>query len=140
MLPKAGKERIAYALKSPARVNLPWIACQALQCREADETVLYEVCADGVRVCLMGSLNLREGAELPSEPDVLVLPYNGWEDNFPPAVRAIEAIRPKRVLLDHYDDTFPPLTQPLDLSPILNAYPGLVCPLQTGRKYELYRR
>jgi L-ascorbate metabolism protein UlaG (beta-lactamase superfamily) len=137
VLPRAGFSRVAYALKSPARGNLFWIAKEAMQCHEEDETVLYEVSADGVRVCLMGSLNIREGAELPKDPDVLVLPYNGWEDNFPPAAAAIEAMRPKRVLLDHYDDSFPPLTQPLDLGPILDAYPGIVEALKTEQEFVI---
>ena len=67
------------------------------------------------------------------ESDLLVLPYNGWEDNYPPAVRIIERLNPKRVVLDHYDDTFPPVTMPLDLSPLLDKYSGLVTTMEPGK-------
>jgi len=81
----------------------------------------------------MGSMNLRDDIIYPTESDILILPYNGWSDNFPPAVRVIERLKPKKVFLDHYDDAFPPLTSKLDLSPILNKYPGIVTPMTPGK-------
>ena len=71
--------------------------------------------------------------EYPTEADLLILPYNGWADNLPPAERVIRRLRPKRVLLDHWDDTFPPVTRPLDLTPILERYPDLVRPMEPKR-------
>ncbi len=38
-----------------------------------------------------------------------------------------------RVLLDHYDESFPPFTRPVDLKPIMNRYPGLVRPMELGK-------
>ena len=124
VLPSASRARVAYALKSPSFWNLPHIVRHSRRCRENGETVFYQVEADGCTVALMGSLNLRDDVDYPEGADLLVLPYNGWEDNFPPAVQVIQRLKPKRVVLDHYDDSFPPLTMPLDLSPILN-YDGL---------------
>ena len=129
VLPMGDVARGLKMLGSPARGNLPRIIRECLQCRENSETVFYEIEADGRRVCLMGSLNLREDVDYPSGADLLVLPYNGWNDNLPPAVETIERLQPKRVVLDHWDDTFPPLTGPLDLSPVLDRYPGLVAAL-----------
>ena len=77
----------------------------------------------------MGSMNLREEIDYPAGADVLVLPYNGWPDNLPPAKAIIERLRPKTVLLDHWDDTFPPLTTPVDTAPVVDAFPGLVTPM-----------
>lgn len=119
VLPKITPGRIPGALRSPARGNLLWIAKENRLCRENDETVFYQIEAEGITLSLMGSLNLRNDVDYPTAADVLILPYNGWEDNAPSAMRLIEALKPKRVLLDHYDDTFPPVTSPLDLSPIL---------------------
>ena len=104
---------------------------------ENDETVFYKIEADEKNICLMGSMNLRDEIHYPVDADLLILPYNGWEDNFPPAVRIIERLKPKRVLLDHYDDTFPPLTMPLDLEPILEKYKGLVRAMQLGEVEEV---
>ena len=137
VLPRVSLSRAAAVLRSPHRGNLPNILREHIRCRENDETVLYLVEADGKSVALMGSLNLRGDAEYPVGSDLLVLPYNGWEDNFPPAVRVIERLKPKRVLLDHFDDTFPPLTGPVDLSPVLRRYAGLVTPMQPGKEEEI---
>ena len=93
--------------------------------------------ADGAAVSLLGSLNLREDVDYPTGADLLVLPYNGWEDNYPPAARVIRRLAPKRVLLDHYDSTFPPLTEPVDLSPILKEFNGLVTAMEPGRPEEV---
>ena len=106
-------------IRSPGRGNIPYIAKENRRCRENDETLFYHIESEGRTVFLMGSLNLRDDTEYPSGADLLILPYNGWTDNYPPAVSAIERLKPKRVLLDHYDVTFPPLTKKLDLAPIL---------------------
>lgn len=137
LLPKAGLSRLAYILKSPARSNIPHIVREHLRCRENDETVFYQIEAEGKKVCLMGSLNLRDDVDYPVGADLVVLPYNGWEDNFPPAVRAIGRLKPKRVVLDHYDDTFPPITQAIDLRPVLERYGGVVTAMKIGEIVEV---
>lgn len=137
VLPTASWSRLKYILKSPALGNLPQIVKHNRRCRENDETVFYWIEADGRSLALMGSLNLREDSEYPADADLLVLPYNGWEDNFPPAMRVIERLKPKRVALDHYDDTFPPLTMPLDLSPVLDLDTIPVEALELRREIEV---
>ena len=130
VLPKASAKRISYILRSPYRLNLFRFLREHLSCPEKDESLLYEIEADGKRVFLLGSLNLREEIEYPTGCDLLILPYNGWEDNLPPAQSVIQRLKPKRVVLDHYDDTFPPLTMPLDLDPIIEWGGGTIEPLQ----------
>ena len=137
ILPKATIKRLIYILKHPAKGNIPFILRENRVCVEDDETVFYKIEANEKTICLMGSMNLRDEIEYPVEADLLILPYNGWEDNFPPAVRVIEQLRPKRVLLDHYDDTFPPLTMPLDLGPILEKYEGKVKEMRMGEVEEV---
>ena len=137
VLPSVDAKMVAGWVKSAARGNIPYIIYQFATCPENDETVFYQIEADGKTVCLMGSMNLRDEVSYPEGADLLVLPYNGWADNFPPAVRAIERLKPKRVLLDHYDNTFPPLTTELDLSPILEKYPDLAEPMELRRTYEV---
>ena len=137
ILPKIGSSRLAYMIRSPLRGNILMLVREHLKCRENDETVLCEVEAEGRTVCVMGSLNLRDDAEYPKNADLLVLPYNGWDDNYPPAVRAIERLKPKRTALDHYDDTFPPLTMPVDLEPILKRYGGNISAMELGKREEV---
>lgn len=148
VLPKATPKRIGMILNAGSLGNLPWIASQAAVSKENGETVFYQIeCPpeqdfDGMpgrvrTISLMGSLNLAEGVDYPTGSDVLVLPYNGWEDNFPPAVRVVERLRPKRVLLDHYDCAFPPLTTPVDLEPFLERYSAIAEPLIYGEKVRI---
>jgi len=137
ILPKATLRRLTYILKHPARGNIPFILRENRMDVENDETVFYKIETDEKNICLMGSMNLRDEIHYPVDADLLILPYNGWEDNFPPAVRIIERLKPKRVLLDHYDDTFPPLTMPLDLEPILEKYKGLVRAMKLGEIEEV---
>ena len=47
-----------------------------------------------------------------------------------------ETLRAKGVP-DHYDDTFPPLTAPLDLTPILRKYEGMAAPMALGKREEI---
>lgn len=138
ILPGPSRQRISYMLKSSARGNLPFLIKENCLCREKDETVFYEIEVEGKRISLMGSLNLREEIAYPTKSDLLILPYNGWEDNFPPAVRIIERLKPKRIMLDHYDDTFPPVTQPVDLSVILREYEGQIEAMQLNRGEVLW--
>ena len=137
VLPKATLSRAVRMLASPARGNIPRIVRAHLSSPENDESVFYVVEAGGKTVCLLGSMNLRGGVDYPTGADLLVLPYNGWEDCFPPAVGIIERLEPKRVALDHYDDTFPPLTSPVDLSPILEKYKGAAFAMEPGKSVEV---
>ena len=134
-LPSLTLPLLASFIRSPARGNIPYLVKENRKCRENDETVVYQIEAEGRTVALLGSLNLRDDVRYPTDADVLILPYNGWADNLPPAIRAIERLRPKRVYLDHYDDTFPPLTSQLDLSPVLE-YPGLDVKAMVLRQVE----
>ena len=133
VLPKATPRRALKILTSPQLGNIPWIVREAITSKEMDETLFYLVEAEGKTLALMGSMNLRPEVDYPTGADLLILPYNGWEDNFPPAVGIVERLKPRAVLLDHYDNSFPPLTTPLDLSPILIRYPGLARPMQLGK-------
>lgn len=137
VLPKVTSSRLGYALRSPARRNLPHILRENSRCRENDETVFYQIEAEGKTISLMGSLNLRDEVDYPTGADALVLPYNGWEDNFPPATAVIDRLKPKRILLDHYDNTFPPLTMPLDLTQILTTYPGLAMAMELHKTEQI---
>ena len=137
VLPRASMHRLLYMLSSPLRTNLPYILRENARCRERGETLLYTIEAEGKRAVVMGSLNLREEEAYPQCPDLLILPYNGWEDNFAPAVRVIERLQPGRILLDHYDDAFPPVTMPVDLDPILKRYRGRIGALKKGKAERL---
>jgi L-ascorbate metabolism protein UlaG (beta-lactamase superfamily) len=79
-------------------------------CVEAGETVVYDISVADQRILLFGSLNLDDQKEYPTGTDLLILPFQGRSDITKYAVSFIERLQPKRVLLDHYDDTFPPIS------------------------------
>ena len=135
-LPRLTAKLLAELLSTPSKENLPYLLHEHTLCKERGETVFYDIEAEGKRISLIGSLNSRNDTEYPTESDLLVLPYNGWTDNFPPASSVIERLRPKRVLLDHYDVTFPPATREINLAPILEKYGDRVQPL-VHRKVEI---
>lgn len=81
---------------------------------EKGQTLLYEVCAEQKRVLVMGSLGLRPDPAYPKGADLLILPYQGSAHLEDKAMEIIRRLSPKRVLLDHFDDAYPPVTQRTD--------------------------
>ena len=81
---------------------------------ENGEILAYELEAEGKRVQILGSLGLDPDTTYPTGADVLVLPYQGRSDLEACALPIVTRLAPKRVLLDHYDDSFPPMTAQID--------------------------
>ena len=77
---------------------------------ENGEILFYELCAEGKRIQIMGSLGLDPDTAYPAGADVLILPYQGRSDLEDYALPIVRRLAPRRVLLDHYDDSFPPMT------------------------------
>ncbi len=84
---------------------------------EKGETLVYEVRAGGRRVQVMGSLGLCPEVAYPTGADVLILPYQGRSDLTEYAWPLVQRLAPKALFLDHYDDSFPPLTAAIDTNP-----------------------
>ena len=82
--------------------------------QEKGQTFAYEVQAEGKRVFLMGSLGLAEDVEYPTGADLLVLPFQGSRKLEETALGIVERLQPKRVMLDHFDDAFPPVSESVD--------------------------
>lgn len=97
--------------------------------REAEETYVYQIDAYGKRILVLGSLGLDKDTEYPKYVDMLVLPYQGASDLMTPAFAIIDRIKPRSVLLDHFDDAFPPISRQIDTKPLKKAlterYPEL---------------
>lgn len=81
---------------------------------EGGQTYLYELQAEGKTVLVMGSLGLLNGVCYPEGADLLVLPYQGSRKLECEALAVVERLRPKRILLDHFDDAFPPVSKTVD--------------------------
>ncbi len=77
---------------------------------ENGETLFFEIIAEGKRMQLMGSAELAVDADYPTGADVLILPHQGRSDIDRHNMRIVHRLKPKRVLVDHYDDSFPPIS------------------------------
>lgn len=78
---------------------------------ENHEIVMYKIENGGKSILLSGSFGTVDGVEYPTDSDMFVL-ANGGNLSIPELTRPfIESTRPKRVLVDHFDDAFPPLTK-----------------------------
>lgn len=96
---------------------------------EGKETLAFQIDGDGKRILILGSLNLDAQEKYPVNVDMLVLPYQGASDLVTPALAVIRKIHPRTVLLDHFDDAFPPISRHIDTKPLKKAitehFPGL---------------
>lgn len=105
-------------------INLFRMLKTVIICKEKMETQGYLLEAEGKKLFIMGSLNLDENTEYPTGMDYLFLPYQGTSDLLTPSKAIIEKLQPKNVLLDHCDDTFPPLSSTIDSKDIEAEYEG----------------
>lgn len=103
-------------------------------CRERGETVGYLIEAEGKRIFLLGSLGLDPGTAYPEGTDLLILPYQGASNLLTPALEVIRRLKPKAVLLDHFDDTFPPLSADIDPGELERALSGKIPLIVPERK------
>ena len=77
------------------------------------DVLAYLVSGGGCSVLVLGSAGLDPSVSYPA-PDWLVFPYQGRSRMAPYAADLLEALHPGRVLLDHFDDAFPPVSQTMD--------------------------
>ena len=96
---------------------------------EQGETLFYEVRADEKRLQVMGSLGLDPAVLYPTGADALILPYQGRSDLVTYGWPLVDRLKPRAVYLDHYDDSFPPLTAAIDTTPFcdLLTASGIPC-------------
>lgn len=70
----------------------------------------YEIEHKGKKILLFGSAGIDKKVDLPSDVDVLIWPFQGRTGMSRYSLPIIERIKPKVVILDHFDDAFPPIT------------------------------
>lgn len=88
---------------------------------EKGETVAYQIEAEGKLVLLLGSMELDADTVYPEHADLLILPYQGKENMAEAAMEIVERLKPERILLDHFDDAFPPISEEVDTRPFKRA-------------------
>lgn len=108
---------------------------------ENGEILFYELECRDRRLAIMGSMGLDPGVDYPTGADVLILPYQGKSDPAEYAASLVERLRPRAVLLDHYDNSFPPMTQKVDTAAferLVSERYAIPCrAMERGRIYEI---
>ena len=102
--------------QSEALKNIPFLLYANHEFKEGNETVAYEIRAEGRTILLLGSLALAEEEPYPEHADLLILPYQGNNDLEREAAKIIERLQPRRILLSHFDNAFPPISRTVDIS------------------------
>lgn len=107
---------------------------------ENGESLFYEIEVEGKRLQLMGSMGLDVATRYPTEADVLILPFQGTSSPARTVAPIIARLRPKSVYLDHYDDTFPPMSSKIntvDFTARLQKGGIPAAALKYGKIYEI---
>ena len=112
-------KRLIFKTLSPIRLlkywyNLPSLFLMNKTFKEANETLAFDIRAEGKEILLLGSLALSEEEDYPKRADLLILPYQGNSDLEKEALKIIKRLEPKRILLSHFDNAFPPLSRSVD--------------------------
>ncbi len=98
--------------------NLPSLIWSNHHFREEGQTMVYEISENGRKILWLGSLALDDDEQYPEDTDLLILPYQGNNDLVSCARKVLCRIKPKAVLLSHFDNAFPPLSRHMDLKPL----------------------
>ena len=83
---------------------------------ERNESLCYLIEVYGKRILILGSLATAEDIDYPKGVDIAFFPYQGICDLCGIASEIYDKLRPKAVLLTHFDDTFPPFSSDIDTS------------------------
>ena len=86
------------------------------------------------------SMGMDETVDYPSAADLLILPFQGTGDPAKTVAPIVAALKPKRILLDHYDDAFPPLSSQVrtdDFVVKMNGKGILTEAMEIGKGYEV---
>ncbi len=97
--------------------NLPFLYWANRTFKEAGESVAFLIRAEGKQILLLGSLAADPEENYPEGVDVLILPYQGNNDLPARAREVLRRLKPKSVLLSHFDNAFPPMSRDVDLAP-----------------------
>lgn len=81
---------------------------------DRSDVLAFEISDGQKSAMIFGSAGLDGAASYPQGIDLLLFPYQGRARIDRELVPFLRAIRPKAVTIDHYDDSFPPITCRMD--------------------------
>lgn len=84
------------------------------------DIVAYQVDVEGKTILIFGSAGYDQRAKLPEKVDVLIWPFQGRTGMCKYSLPIIEKINPKMIILDHFDNAFPPITSTIKVEKFVN--------------------
>ena len=84
----------------------------------AGQVLIYQIRVEGKTIMHMGSLNIDPEEDYPRRAEVLTFPYQGRSDLDRYSMPLLRKLQPASILLHHFDDTFPPISRPINLKPL----------------------
>lgn len=96
--------------------NLSRIVSNHFECEEKGETVAYHLRCNKLSILILGSMNLDSNTKYPIYVDYLILPYQGNSKLEEKAKEIVNIIKPKNIILSHFDNSFPPISKEIDTS------------------------
>ena len=107
---------------------------------EEGEMLFYELRCEGKRVQIMGSMGMDPETDYPEGADLLIMALQGRADQDEYAMQFVEKLKPKKILIYHIDDSFPPMSGDVDtLGFEINAKRAGVTSIrpEKGKEYEI---
>ena len=83
------------------------------------DVLAFEVSSAQRSVFLLGSANCCDDVDYPKHMDLLVYPYQGRSDMETYSMQFLDRFSPRCVMLDHFDDAFPPVSSQMNCAPFL---------------------
>ena len=93
--------------------RLLWEARMNRKMTEGGEIVAYEIEVEGKKIFLTGSFREYPGEVYPDDIDLMILAVGGSVLVPEKSKHFIAKYQPKKILVDHFDDAFPPVTRHL---------------------------
>lgn len=90
------------------------------KCKEHNETVAYFLEYKSKNIFILGSMNLDNNTKYPANIDYLILPYQGSSYLENKAIKIINTLKPKNIILSHFDNSFPPLSKEINTNNLKN--------------------
>lgn len=91
------------------------------QYKITDDIYALEISCQGKRAVVLGSAGMDAGVEYPQNADLLIFPYQGRARMHKYMLPILRAFSPKAVMLDHFDNAFPPFTHKVSTKRFLPA-------------------
>lgn len=89
-------------------------ACKLLKTHKnypmGNEIFAYEIECENKKIMVFGSAGIDATKELPKDVDILIWPFQGKMNMTRYSIPIIEKIKPKTIILDHFDNAYPPIT------------------------------